>query len=105
MKELEFGDFGVTWGGISSLQLGLPVAWTEDRRRDHSLVDIARWMAQAPAALAGLSNKGKLAVGCDADFLDLRAGRRLRLPRRRISTLHGVTPYQGYLLRSIANDP
>ena len=28
MKELGSGDFGAAWGGISSLQLGLPVVWT-----------------------------------------------------------------------------
>ena len=33
MKHLDTGDFGSAWAGISSLQLGLPVVWTEARRR------------------------------------------------------------------------
>ena len=63
MKELESGDFGAAWGGISSLQLGLPVIWTEARRRGVSLADVAGWMAQQPARLAGLDRKGRIAAG------------------------------------------
>ena len=32
MKLREQGDFMKAWGGISSLQLRLPVIWTEARR-------------------------------------------------------------------------
>jgi allantoinase len=41
-------DFGVAWGGISSIQLGLSAVWTGARARGHSLVDVVRWMAAAP---------------------------------------------------------
>ena len=63
------GDFRTAWGGISSLQLGLPVVWSVARRRGFSLADVARWMAAFPAALAGLPAKGRIAAGCDADFV------------------------------------
>ena len=53
-KALDTGDFGTAWGGISSLQLGLPLVWTEARRRGHHLGDVVRWMCAGPAALAGL---------------------------------------------------
>ncbi|MFI7495964.1 allantoinase AllB, partial [Kocuria sp. M4R2S49] len=33
LKDLDNGDFGVAWGGVSSLQLGLSLIWTEARRR------------------------------------------------------------------------
>ena len=46
------------WGGISSLQLGLPAVWTEARLRGHTLVDVVRWMAQRPADRAGLRAQG-----------------------------------------------
>ena len=68
LKRLDSGDFGLAWGGISSLQLGLSLVWTEAHRRGHELTDVARWMAQAPADRAGLRTKGRLAVGADADF-------------------------------------
>ena len=56
------------WGGISSLQLGLPLVWTQARRRGFTLGDVAVWMAERPARLAGLSGKGRIAAGYDADF-------------------------------------
>ena len=69
LKSFGSGDFGAAWGGIASLQLGLSAVWTVARRRGRTLDDMARWMASAPAALAGLPAKGRLAVGCDADLV------------------------------------
>ena len=69
LKAAGHGDFGAAWGGIASLQLGLPAVWTAARRRGRTLDDVVRWMAAAPAALAGLTAKGRLAAGCDADLV------------------------------------
>ncbi|HSO16130.1 MAG TPA: allantoinase AllB, partial [Arthrobacter sp.] len=68
LKDLENGDFAVAWGGVSSLQLGLPLIWTEARQRGIPLEQVVSWMAGKPAALARLSGKGQLALGYDADF-------------------------------------
>ena len=68
LKRLDLGDFGAAWGGIASLQLGLPAVWTEARARGHGLADVVRWMAERPAAIAGLRRKGRIALGYDADF-------------------------------------
>ncbi|HWD03401.1 MAG TPA: allantoinase AllB [Amycolatopsis sp.] len=68
LKRFDTGDFGVAWGGIASLQLGLPAVWTQARQRGFTLADVARWMAERPAGQVGLTRKGRLAVGCDADF-------------------------------------
>ncbi len=78
LKRPDTGDFAAAWGGIASLQLGLPIVWTEARRRGHSLADVARWMATRPAELAGLRRKGRIAVGGDADLVALRTGRDVR---------------------------
>src|SRR5262249_57497936 len=63
LKRRESGDFGAAWGGISSLQLGLPAVWTQARRRGRDLADVGRWMAAGPAALAGLAGPGAVAPG------------------------------------------
>lgn len=42
MKLRDSGDFLRAWGGISSLQLRLPLMWTAARRRDCSLHDLAK---------------------------------------------------------------
>ncbi len=68
LKRLAEGDFGLAWGGIASLQVGLPAVWTEARRRGHPLAEVVTWMAPRPAALVGLSRKGRIAPGCDADL-------------------------------------
>lgn len=68
LKLLETGDFGAAWGGISSLQLGLPLVWTEAQRRGIDLAEVVRWMSAAPAAIARVEGKGSIAVGNSADF-------------------------------------
>src|SRR4029078_12309491 len=68
LKRPETGDFLSAWGGISTLQLGLPLIWTGAEPRGFQLADLPRWMSMAPARLAGLSHKGAIAVGLDADL-------------------------------------
>ena len=63
------GDFLAAWGGIASLQVGLPLVWTAARDRGHDLDDLAQWMAAAPARLAGLGGKGAIRPGADADLV------------------------------------
>ena len=98
MKTPESGDFGTAWGGISSLQLGLPAVWTVARRRGHSLDDMARWMAAAPAALAGLPAKGRLAPGCDADLVAFDPDESWTVEAAKLRHRHAVTPYNGVKL-------
>ncbi len=50
--------------------MALPLMWTEAARRGFTLTDIARWMAEAPARLAGChQRKGRIAAGYDADMV------------------------------------
>jgi allantoinase len=65
-KRLDVGDVTTAWGGISSLQLGLPLVWSEARARGFGLRDVVGWMAGAPARIAGLSAKGAIEVGAVA---------------------------------------
>lgn len=69
LKHLDTGDFAAAWGGIASLELGLGVVWSAARTRGHGLADVVRWMATAPADRVGLRNKGRIAVGADADLV------------------------------------
>jgi allantoinase len=69
LKRLDDGDFGAAWGGIASLQVALPAVWTGAHARGIGLDEVVRWMSTAPARLAGLSGKGAIAVGKDADLV------------------------------------
>ena len=66
---LKEGDFSAAWGGISSLQLRLAATWTESRARGSELGILAKWLASGPAWLAGLTGKGAIEVGNDADLI------------------------------------
>jgi allantoinase len=69
LKRRDTGDFAAAWGGIASLELGLPVVWTAAQARGLGLADVVRWMARAPADRVGLTHKGRIAVGADADLV------------------------------------
>jgi allantoinase len=102
MKRREEGDFLKAWGGISSLQLRLPVVWTEAQRRGHTLPDLARWLAFEPARLAGLEDrKGSIAPGQDADFVIFDPEATFRVEPRAIEHRHKLTPYEGRTLRGV----
>jgi allantoinase len=98
LKAFGSGDFGAAWGGIASLQLGLSAVWTAARRRGRTLGDVARWMASAPAALAGLPAKGRLAAGCDADMVAFDPDETYVVDPARLYHRHPVTPYAGRTL-------
>ncbi|HEX5290139.1 MAG TPA: allantoinase AllB [Streptosporangiaceae bacterium] len=98
LKAFGSGDFGAAWGGIASLQLGLSVVWTAARRRGRTLDDIAGWMASAPAALAGLPAKGRLAAGCDADLVAFDPDETFIVDPATLRHRHPVTPYAGKTL-------
>jgi allantoinase len=101
LKCLDTGDFGLAWGGIAGLQLGLPAVWTEARRRGHSLLDVVRWMAERPAALAGLQRKGHLALGYDADFVVFAPDEAFVVDPATLRHRHPVTPYAGRALAGV----
>jgi allantoinase len=93
------GDFGPAWGGISSLQLGLPLVWTQARRRGIGLAQVAAWMSAGPARLAGLAAKGRIAPGYDADFCVLAPEESFVVDPAQLHHKHpATTPYLGRML-------
>jgi allantoinase len=93
LKKFTSGDFGEAWGGISSLQLGLPIVWSEARKRGHTLVDVCRWMSGSTAALVGLDHRGSLAVGNNADLCVFAPDDAFVVLPERLHHRNAVTPY------------
>jgi allantoinase len=90
------GDFGSAWGGIASLQIGLPVVWTEARRRGWSFAAVVRLMATAPADLVGLRHKGRIAPGAHADLAVVAPDESFAVGA--LAHRHPTTPYAGRTL-------
>jgi allantoinase len=96
------GRFDEAWGGVSGLQLSLPVAWTEASRRGYTLRDLARWMCEGPARLAGLQRrKGALQPGFDADLCVWRPDETFRVDPAQLHHKHKLTPYAGQELHGV----
>jgi allantoinase len=99
LKLTDSGDFLRAWGGISSIQFGLSLLWTNARRRGFSIQDVSRWMSAAPARLAGFANrKGVIAPGYDADLVVIDPDAGFTLEPGMIQYRHPLTPYLGQRL-------
>lgn len=96
LKRQGGGDFMAAWGGIASLQLTLPVVWSEMRRRGIALERLVDWMCQAPARLVGLDRrKGALRRGFDADLVVWDPDAELVVDGATLQHRSPLTPYHG----------
>jgi allantoinase len=102
MKHLETGNFMEAWGGIASLQLTLPIVWTEASRRGIGLEQVFQWLSTNPARLVGLDAiKGKIAPGYYADLIVWNPDTCWQVRAKELQHRHKLTPYEGVHLRGI----
>jgi allantoinase len=104
LKLLNTGDFAAAWGGIASVQLSLPAVWTEAVTRGHDLGDIVRWMSQGPAKFAGLTAKGGIIRGHDADFAVFAPDEQFVVQAAALQQRNPITPYDGRTLRGVVRE-
>ena len=102
-KRLDSGDFGQAWGGIASVQLGLPVVWTKASARGVPLTDLVRWMCTAPAELTGLVGRGAIAPGYRADLTAFAPDEQFVVDPRRLRHKNPISPYAGHKLRGVVH--
>lgn len=94
-------DFLGAWSGIASLQLSLSATWTGAHGRGYTLDQVAAWMCRAPALLAGLSHKGSIEAGNDADLIVFDPDAEFTVDTRSVPPQHLPTPYLGRTLRGV----
>jgi len=102
LKRLDEGDFQQAWGGIASLQLGLPIVWTAARGRGGSVSDVAEWMCRGPAHFLRLDHrKGTIESGKDADLVVWNPEEAFTVAPSMIQHRHHLTPYEGQTLHGV----
>ncbi|KOU47588.1 allantoicase [Streptomyces sp. WM6378] len=99
--DLKTADFATAWGGISGLQLSLPAIWTEARKRGYTLEDVVRWMSTSTANLVGLTQKGAIEAGRDADFAVLAPDETFTVDPAELQHRNRVTAYAGKTLHGV----
>ena len=95
------GDFQLSWGGIAGLQLGLSAMWTEASRRGIPLASVLSWMSLGPADFVGLSHKGRIAVGADADLVAFAPDATFTVHADQLLHKNQVSAYDGRKLRGV----
>lgn len=96
--DLKQGGFHAAWGGIASLELRLPVVWTEASRRGFGIPDLARWLCAAPARLAGIAS-GAIVPGNRADLVVWDPEATVVVAPEALAQRHPITPYAGRSLQ------
>jgi allantoinase len=74
--------------------------WTGAAERSIGFDHLARWLALAPARIAGLDDrKGSISIGKDADFVVFDPDATTVVRGAELLHRHPITPYEGMALR------
>jgi allantoinase len=102
--ELKFGadgDFALAPAGISGLQVGLSAVWTEAERRGIPLARVLEWMSGGPAAILGLGQKGRIALGADADLVAFAPEEEFTVRASHLQHKNQLTAFEGLALDGV----
>lgn len=100
LKLLEQGDFLTAWGGVSSVQFGLSLFWTNCQQYGFTLFDLVKLLCKNTAKLVKLENrKGAIKPGYDADFVIWDPEGSYQVKTEDIQHKNKVTPYLGKVMK------
>ncbi len=100
-KEKGMENIWKAWGGISGVQLTLPVMLTEGvYKRGMSLPALARVLSYNPARLFGVApQKGSIRVGADADLVVVDLDKEWSLTADQLFNKNKFSAYVGYTFK------
>lgn len=105
------GDFFASWGGISSVGLGLPILWTSAHNQTApqkpalSIIDVVRLCCVNTTKQVGLEHlKGALKEGLDADICVFDDEGSFVVEKTDMLFRNKVTPYQGKRLKGVVRE-
>jgi len=89
------GDLQQAWGGVSGLQVGFAAMASEARSRGIPLAQVSRWMSRHTADLVGLTAKGRIEVGADADLAVYDTAAPFRVEATNLAHKNPISAYDG----------
>jgi len=101
-KRLDEGRFDLAWGGISSIQLTLPILWTLAKQNAIPLARISDWLCHRPAKFVG--REYGLQVGAEANFVAFDADSTFTVRGSELLHRHPITPYEGEQLIGVVKE-
>ncbi len=93
MKSFDTGRFDTAWGGISSVQLSLPLVWTGAEQRGNSLEQVVNWLCHAPAEFLGI--EAGIRPDASANLLAFAPDESCIVRGGELLHRHPLTPYEG----------
>lgn len=99
LKHLQTGNFDKAWGGIAGLQFSFQAIVTAGLQHGLSVEECNRLMSLKTSKFIGLNNKGRIAVGCSADFFVYDENLDVTVTENSVKHKHKVTPYSGRTLK------
>ncbi|XP_026329474.1 uncharacterized protein LOC113237297 isoform X2 [Hyposmocoma kahamanoa] len=98
--DLKGPNFMTAWGGVSSVQFGMSIFWTEASARGYGLGTVSHYLSAGPARLCGLQDKkGALKVGLDADLVFFDSSASFVVTPKEILYKNKISPYMNRVLR------
>ena len=98
LKRSGGGDFGLAWGGIAGLQVGLSAVWTEARSRSIPFDTLLPLFTTGPASVAGLAGAGVIEVGAQANLTVFGLDDPWRIEAARLLHKNPITAYDHRVL-------
>lgn len=88
-------QFGAAPCGMPGVETSLPLMLDQVHRKNISIEQLVRWMSHNPAELFGISGKGRIQAGYDADVVLIDLNRTRVFDDRDVFTRSGWTPFAG----------